>query len=226
MRHLASASYLCEHCRTNFHWVDPTNITVAHKPGVCVCGRVATAFCVRCHDPLCEKHKVTWSGFSPDFSSRALYKRLRDSLRRAGKRCDSKYELCDSSFYFFSDLIDGDLPEPQSVRQVAEKLAIPQHSDAVLCQKCLCELHGPLRVAWESVHQAVVKGRACGGCFTEHVQGQCAVCGVGLCSQHGVVCGRCRQLLCRKHAVDGRLCIKCNQSSWLDKLWQWVRPGK
>jgi len=60
VRQLAADSYVCEHCQTNFRLVDPTKSTVVQKPSVCDCGLVATAFCVRCHKPLCEGHRESW----------------------------------------------------------------------------------------------------------------------------------------------------------------------
>ena len=57
---LAADSYECEHCHTNFRWVNPTKSTVAHEQKLCACGRVPIAFCIRCRKPLCPKHKITW----------------------------------------------------------------------------------------------------------------------------------------------------------------------
>ena len=63
VRQCAPDSYACEHCRTSFRWVDPTSTTVLQRLSVCQCGNVAVAFCVRCHTPLCEKHKSKgWGG--------------------------------------------------------------------------------------------------------------------------------------------------------------------
>ena len=53
----APNSYVCKHCHSNFRWVDPTRITVAHEPSVCACGNFATALCVQCDVPLCTTCK-------------------------------------------------------------------------------------------------------------------------------------------------------------------------
>ena len=31
IRQLATESYICQHCHTRFHWVDPTKRTVVHE---------------------------------------------------------------------------------------------------------------------------------------------------------------------------------------------------
>ncbi len=57
VRQLAPDSYACEHCHTEFRWVDPTKRTVVHKSSVCKCGNIAAAFCARCQEPLCDGHR-------------------------------------------------------------------------------------------------------------------------------------------------------------------------
>ncbi|MGO8753255.1 MAG: hypothetical protein ACLQNE_45540 [Thermoguttaceae bacterium] len=59
VRQSAADSYVCEHCHTNFRWVDPTKRTVVQKASVCKCGHVAAAYCVGCGEPICESH-VQW----------------------------------------------------------------------------------------------------------------------------------------------------------------------
>ncbi len=75
VRQLAPDSYVCEHCHTNFRWVDPTKKTVVHKQSVCKCGNVAKAFCVRCQEPVCEGHRLShaWGQDGDDlYTDRAL----------------------------------------------------------------------------------------------------------------------------------------------------------
>lgn len=63
-RYRASESYVCEHCDTEFRWIDPTKQTVVHEPTVCSCGAIATALCVRCRKPCCKEHADdTWSEY-------------------------------------------------------------------------------------------------------------------------------------------------------------------
>jgi hypothetical protein len=86
VRRLAPDSYSCEHCQTNFHWVDPTKRTVVHESRVCECGNNAVARCVRCGEPLCRVHKKSWSGLCWDtlvrlgFASGPLPDHIREAL--------------------------------------------------------------------------------------------------------------------------------------------------
>ncbi len=57
VQQLAADSYTCEHCQTDFRWVNPTTSTVVHESRVCECGNNAVAYCVRCREPLCEEHR-------------------------------------------------------------------------------------------------------------------------------------------------------------------------
>ena len=72
VRQSTPESYVCKHCQANFRWVDPTKVTVAHKPTVCVCGNFAEAFCVRCQSPLCGNCKKDWIFFESMLPERAL----------------------------------------------------------------------------------------------------------------------------------------------------------
>ncbi len=72
VRQLAPESYVCEHCHTNFRWVDPTKKTVVHKPSLCECGRAVVGACWRCQRPLCG----TCAGAAGDF-----YRSLADLFR-------------------------------------------------------------------------------------------------------------------------------------------------
>ncbi len=60
VQQLAADSYKCEHCQTDFHWVNPTKRNTVSKPNVCSCGKVAVAYCRRCEEPLCEIHEIRW----------------------------------------------------------------------------------------------------------------------------------------------------------------------
>lgn len=48
-------SYVCQHCHTNFRWVDPNKKTVVHKKPLCDCGRIAKRFCCCCGKGYCNK---------------------------------------------------------------------------------------------------------------------------------------------------------------------------
>ena len=67
VRQSARDSYVCKHCQTNFRWVDPTRTTFSHEPSVCACGNFARAFCVPCHEPLCNRCKLEWDWIDQEF---------------------------------------------------------------------------------------------------------------------------------------------------------------
>lgn len=223
VRQLAPDSYECQHCHTNFHWVDPTRTTVAHtvtvaqKPGVCKCGNTAVNFCYRCQEPVCQSHRNSW----PPSGGRG-----------------SSLEKWTLQWFWFKYYIGTVVP--RWVRQSLEKHRVPEFDPPAiwgdfLCTRCWSECSAACETIMESLRQAerqgqeaARQGQACGDCLSEDVQGRCIICGVGVCSQHGIVCERCHQLACAKHVAHGRLCTQCGTTRqcnltsgavpWLDKL--------
>jgi hypothetical protein len=229
VRQLAPDSYRCEHCHTGFHWVDPTKRTVVHKPGVCKCGRVAAAVCCRCGQLVCKNKEhgqpleSWWNGWVGGWL----------------KSNDVHHE-CD---WFEPNWLAGFVMNeydvrifPEFARPALERSRVPTDKDAILCATCGSECS----IAWLSVmgvlRKAAERGGACAECFSDHLQGRCAICGVGVCSQHGIECGKCHQLACAKHVVTGQVCTKCGTpeqegnasqaSPWLDKVWKCLGLGK
>ena len=203
VRQAAPDSYVCKHCHANFRWVDPTRTTVAHKPSVCACGRVARAFCVRCREPLCKRHE----GGGTDAWVFSLEDLHSPSSRYA------RYHH-----------------EPEWVQQLEEH-KVPQNQDAILCEKCGSECDAIIYAIGKSLDSALrtaaEEGRACGECLSQQIQGWCFDCGVGLCSEHAVACKRCHELGCDKHVrstgAAGMLCRTCSrdeQEKTRKKWWQ------
>lgn len=76
--------------------------------------------------------------------------------------------------------------------------------DRVVCEEC----NSKADAAQESLRQEAAQGQACGKCFSRHIQGKCSICGVGVCSEHRVVCETCGQLVCERHvSKNGRIVI-------------------
>jgi len=205
VRQLAPDSYTCEHCHTSFRWVDPTKRTVAHKPSVCACGRAAEAFFVRCGQGLCRDH-----GALPTEPSRGRLSREQEDyylLAYDEQLRSSEYAEC------------------------MEKHRIPEDREAVVCTKCAGECCRALNaVSQLSLALSALRGQVCWECSSDHVQGRCVICGVVVCSDHGTACETCRQLVCKQHVGNGRVCTKCGApqqqekssqaSTLLDTLWK------
>ncbi len=216
---LAPESYLCEHCHTRFHWVDPTTrtivqkteTTIVHKKDVCACGNIATAFCYRCGLPLCDLHKP------------GKYKKMGNA---------------EAIFFFWSQFGKGELPE--WIQRSLEADHVPHiKSDVILCRTCANKCESTRQAILEKRDQLAKQGQACGGdgswggCLSPDVSGRCIICGEGVCSEHGTGCERCHQIVCGKHVVNGKLCSRCSQnysrysqSYWMERLWKWLGLGK
>ncbi len=222
VRQLVADSYACEHCHTNFRWVDPTKRTVVHESRFCECGKVPTAVCYGCRQPVCGQHGRPW-----------LYR-------------DSNYEFDRADYDTLKDFefpvrqqLEGPYPEP--VRQAVINVGLPDpNARVILCRKCWCESCTALKPVLEALghlvsqeqarqqasHQArlqlVLQGKACWkhDCSAT-VHGRCAICKAGFCSQHVMVCPKCNQTvgLCHmgKHKVTGEggpmLCEACTTAA-------------
>ena len=124
VRSLAPESYRCEHCHTNFRWVDPTKSTVVQRPSVCRCGRVAVGFCCRCNAPCCSAHggsTVDWKALSIAVQL-AGFELQQDAISEGGETATV----------------------PASVREVLEEFGFPR---AVICERCYGECVVSLRCA-------------------------------------------------------------------------------
>ena len=115
---LARDSYACEHCHSSFRWVDPTKRTVVHESKLCQCGHVAAAHCVRCGEPLCERHGASGTADLDGLSSeqREYYYR-----RMTTPSTTPQYKDCKRSH------------------------RIPDNRDAVVCTACADECVQALR---------------------------------------------------------------------------------
>jgi hypothetical protein len=224
VRQLAPDSYRCDHCHTEFRWVDPTKITVAHKPGVCACGNVAVAYCVRCHEPLCKIHKKRWiREWEPEGWDDKV------GVLHGNFVCDLlelEIDLEDGKDHDHDEFV-------QPILRAIKEHALPAPEDnVVLCAKCQVECSKTYRAILEGLVQAEQQGRACGACFSDHVVGRCVICGKGMCLKHRTTCERCHQSVCNAHVANGRLCTKCGTphqraktsqaSPWLGRLWKWL----
>jgi hypothetical protein len=123
VRQLVSDLYRCEHCQTEFRWVDPTKTTVVQKPSACACGNVAQAFCVRCGEPLCKIHKKDW------------------------------WLAVTSSMSLIMELYPSDTEPPEWVRRAMEKSRVPKQPNAILCAKCESECDAVLAATLEAVEK-------------------------------------------------------------------------
>jgi hypothetical protein len=177
---VAADSYQCEHCHTSFHWVNPTKTTVVQKPSLCECGRVAVVFCCRCGRGLCQMHE---DDRRPVESISEM--ELEFEVDRVGWWSSSQY------------------------MEFRKRHRIPEDGEAIICTSCVVECCRAIEAHEEELLPAAAQGQLCGQCFSDHVQGRCIICGVGVCSEHRVVCERCRQFVCYQHVVNGRLCANC-----------------
>ena len=182
VKQLAADSYACEHCHTNFHWVNPTKSTIVHESRVCNCGNNAVAHCVRCHEPLCEKHKNTWN----------------TGLTLMG-------------------VVDNNLPKKllEIARGVLAEHRIPEDLDirvfVCLCAKCESECYVGVTALRRVIHdEKEALGRACTICYSKSLRGQCSICKVWVCSQHGAECKKCHQIVCMQHIGGGGWCQTCS----------------
>jgi hypothetical protein len=186
--------YRCNHCQTGFERVVSYKIVDASKPSVCACGNVAVAFCVRCHEPLCERHK-------------------------SGGRDRDQDQTCEEIFMdlFMHFDLDGAV-----VRQAMIKHGLPDYRDKVVCRKCKTEYYTSLKAILEAQAKpcAVCSERTCEQCAIckawiclRHVN-RCGRCGQWVCNQHKVVNG-----LCTKCGPPPLPPVKTAQaSSWINKL--------
>jgi hypothetical protein len=69
-----------------------------------------------------------------------------------------------------------------------------------LCGECYAKRAAEAAAARESRVREAAEGRACAYCLSQrHLQGHCPICGVCVCSQHGVVCSCCHRFVCTVH---------------------------
>jgi hypothetical protein len=216
VRQVAPDSYICQHCRTHFRWVDPTKRTVIrtviHEPRVCECGKLAKVFCCCCKRGVCSesrhRHSVAkeWDSFF-----HGSWRRDDLDLVILEPWWDEMFGLC----------------EPEKVQELlirtAEQYGIGD--GGFHCAQCVSGLWtafnsalGP--VLAEARERAVEKGRLCRECRSDRVIGQCIICGVGVCKSHGIVCDRCHQVACKQHIADGRRCEMCDKYL-RSKSWWW-----
>ena len=85
---LVADSYTCEHCQTDFRWVNPSKSTVVHEQKLCACGNVATAFCVRCHEPLCKGHRRWHHDAKKDYGDQG---RASSDYTEQARKCLGEY---------------------------------------------------------------------------------------------------------------------------------------
>ena len=128
VQNLAADSYTCQHCNTNFRWVDPTQSRVVQKPSLCECGRVAVFFCVRCGKGLCQTH-------SSDAPPSKLSSEQRD------------YAL----FWINNNLHSG------QYKECMEKNRIPDDREAILCTRCAGECYLALAATEEHLRPAAAQ---------------------------------------------------------------------
>ena len=150
VRQSAPDSYVCKHCQANFRWVDPTRMTVAHKPSVCDCGRVAVAFCVRCAEALCmsrdcSNHDSSRIGLAPgdpgrSDSRRSCWARLRTMTVPKASNDET----------------------PGWVRLKLDEQKVPKNVDAVLCEKCAMECQAIGESLESSLREEIKQGQARG----------------------------------------------------------------
>ncbi len=225
VRQLAPESYDCEHCHTNFRWVDPTKKTVVHKPSVCTCGSVATAFCVRCHEPLCNSHRATErTDIYSHHRERILNlaERARVALGEQGYCAGIRDGRSDE---FTKDFICARVAgtqecQPKWILELLKTRGISfadecaQSSGSILCGRCHNEQLAADLKAWDerlnvwdeiveevfsSYRQQIAKGQACAGCLSDEVDPCCPVCGRAFCS-------RCSRL---GYEQNRRRCVGC-----------------
>jgi len=221
VRQTAPGSYVCEHCDTQFHWVDPTKRTVVREPRLCECGRPAKLFCCRCKRGFCDNYRRRGP---------SCLVTLREQAEGGGPLESQLSKVIDS----FGPM---DAQMQDLVRRTAESHGIPSHS-GFLCATCSSAFWTRLEPALEPLRRgAVEEGRLCRECFSNHQyvrasdfgyyypsQRRCATCGAGMCSSHGIKCEKCHQPVCSQHVVDGRFCAKCGASmafAWGKKLRKW-----
>lgn len=140
VRQLAAESYVCEHCRTGFRWVDPTMRAVVHDSRICKCGTYAMSQCVRCHEPLCNVHQKKWGSGGQLFSTGV-------GLKLGYGESWSGAQLATA---LYSET------QPEIARGVTKKHCIPEFPEAVLCSKCESECREALERAVpdpERLHQ-------------------------------------------------------------------------
>jgi hypothetical protein len=231
VRQLAADSYTCEHCQTDFRWVDPTRRTVVHESRVCKCGNNAVAHCVRCREPLCKKHKSTWVWGVGDIAYRS-----RTVEHLVSELCHELYEMLASGIVITRDGggADSDAVR-QTVRQTMKERGLPDpESAAILCEKCMVECLTTFKsILDESIldaHNKIAEqGPACTctTCLSQSLLGQCSICKVWVCSRHGAECKKCHQIVCMRHIGGGGWCQTCEQqwktsqaSPWFGKLWK------
>ena len=169
---LAAESYRCEHCQTNFRWVDPTKSTVVQKPSLCKCGRAVVGACWRCHTPLCG----TCGGAAGEF-----YRSLADLFRHLPR------SLCQT-------LESNNVPENLEVLLckkcnseccvIWESAARWLRQEGLVCAAC----YDPKR-EYPLNHNTIVDGT--------RIKTRCVVCGLGFCLHHcdnveGEGCRFCR----------------------------------
>jgi len=121
VRQLATDSYACEHCQTDFHWVNPTKITVTHEQKLCACGRVAVGFCCRCGRGLCQTHGGA-------------------GTPKASKMSSEQLDFYMGRPYLISAQYKGWM----------EKLRIPEDEEAIVCSRCISEFKPALDAVRES----------------------------------------------------------------------------
>jgi len=250
IRQLAPDSYTCEHCHTNFRWVDAPRATVVQKPIACGCGVIAGAFCKKCGQPLCGSHG------RGRMAAVKAWNRSQGSREAGGGDQSSAlvFQMLAARVETDDDFLDR---VPEWVRQTLEKHGIPKDDWGILCEKCGRDWLTAVQVMWGSLRQEVKEGRLCRVCwslFSHYHFGpgpvvvRCPLCGTGLCSKHGVVCERCQRAFCGSHLFfadrhSGELydetserrkgrrewvwlcdsCRKSSQSSSLARLWRWLR---
>jgi hypothetical protein len=216
-------SYECEHCQTDFRWVSPTKVTVAHEHKLCTCGRVAVAFCCRCGQGLCLTHGDPGSRDPTDMSS----EQLRFAMAKRVFHHKLKYYL---------DFRQSTSWRSSVYTECMDKHRIPEDREAIMCARCVGECDRALGAVEEQLRQAAIQGQVCGECSSDHIQGRCIICGVGVCPNHGVVCETCHQLVCKEHVAKSgpivitpgtwwhratythgntRQCTKCSESEKL-----------
>jgi hypothetical protein len=227
---VAADSYICEHCHTSFRWVNPTMSTVAQKPTVCACGTVASAFCVRCHEPLCEGHRKWHRRVEYYMDIRKYVRRAFTLLGECGGRvpqdvifafvkgwgqCRFDEASEDHRIYYFKEILkergvnDYDISFNRNAYEANQKWVneLLKQRGVDVCYKwdaVLCERCVAADwKAWGEVLEDVFAS------FPQRIA-EGRVCATCLSTQVAGQCGTCGRALCPLHCFA---CTRCHQPS-------------